>query len=224
MAGRSRWSGSCSLTRGDASSRKRVGFMAVLALMLSATAIATPQHGDYLTVHGFRYEVYSPSLIQYFGNQSNTFETLSAAVAPGELGQSSACWRGYWAKWEVRGDRLYLTGVFTPRAGRDAEIPLLKLFGLATNAVSASWYTGTMESPRVLLRYIHGGYGGDFLYWRSFRFQNGRLAMTAVYPSKLVALWVCIPVVALAALVLGIRLLRKAEEKAPREQPEVESE
>ncbi len=73
-------------------------------------------------------------------------EELSRRNSPSFV-NSTACWRRYVGTWEVRGGRLYLTGVVGCYEMRGAE-PIL-----------AEWFSGLLHIPRgELLKYIHMGF------------------------------------------------------------------
>ena len=69
----------------------------------------------------------------------------------------SACWRGYFGKWEIKDNSLYLIGL-------DATIKGHKQVGLdylfpGQDCVFADWFSGKIRIPQgEMLDYVHMGY------------------------------------------------------------------
>jgi hypothetical protein len=76
--------------------------------------------------------------------------------------RSTACWRGYIAGWEVRGDRLYIVDIMATLAnGRDATME--DLFPGFPDGAFAHWYTGEVRCPMgAQLQYVHMGFSSEF--------------------------------------------------------------
>ncbi len=70
---------------------------------------------------------------------------------------STACWRGYYGTWEVKGDKLYLIKLIAFTEGwKEADIEYI--FPGQREAF-ADWFTGEIRIPQgELLSYIHQGY------------------------------------------------------------------
>ncbi|MDR2175063.1 MAG: hypothetical protein LBO82_03890 [Synergistaceae bacterium] len=72
----------------------------------------------------------------------------------------TGCMRGYIARWEIRGERLYLTGMDMVC---ETDATFASLFPEAGGeGIFASWVGGDLVCPRgKLLKYDHAGFGGQ---------------------------------------------------------------
>ncbi|NLJ06758.1 MAG: hypothetical protein GX437_03705 [Sphingobacteriales bacterium] len=90
------------------------------------------------------------------------------------ISPSTACWRGYFGKWEIYDNKLYLVGLKAYLEGY-REVGLNYLFP-GQNKVFADWFSGKIRIPQgELLDYVHMGYAS--LYERDLIlvFENGLL-------------------------------------------------
>lgn len=89
--------------------------------------------------------------------------------------RSTACWRGYIADWEVRGDRLYITDICaTLENGRD--LTLEDLFPGYPEGAFAHWFSGEVRCPMGgQLQYIHLGFASQFEQDLFLKFKKGVL-------------------------------------------------
>jgi len=77
------------------------------------------------------------------------------------LSPSTACWRGYYGKWEIQDNKLYLTGLKAYIEGY-REVNLDYLFP-GQKRVFASWFNGEIRIPMgEMLQYVHMGYCSVF--------------------------------------------------------------
>ena len=113
----------------------------------------TAQIGENLSYEGHATTMCSEPLGSYF--------TL-AGVSPRFAENCTALWRGYVGSWEIRDDRLYLTGLEgTLQDGSLATVATF--FPDYPDRVFAHWYSGTLRVPQgKLLAYFHGGYGSTY--------------------------------------------------------------
>lgn len=76
--------------------------------------------------------------------------------------RSTACWRGYIASWEIRGDRLYITDISATLAnGQDATLG--DLFPGYPDGAFAHWFTGEVRCPMgKQIKYVHMGFSSQF--------------------------------------------------------------
>jgi hypothetical protein len=73
----------------------------------------------------------------------------------------SACWRGYYGKWEIRDNKLYLVELEAYIDGYK-KVDLSYLFP-KQEIVLANWYTGEIRIPQGdLLEYVHMSYDSTF--------------------------------------------------------------
>lgn len=82
-------------------------------------------------------------------------------------GSSTACWRGYIARWLIEDGRLFITSVtnrLPPLITADGdEITLATLFPDAPPPIEARWFTGTLRIGHDgLLKYVHMGYASVY--------------------------------------------------------------
>jgi hypothetical protein len=88
---------------------------------------------------------------------------------------STACWRGYYGRWEVIDDRLYLVDI-RGNLGDGQPVTLETLFPGFPRRVFAHWYTGIVRIPiGDMLEYAHGGYESMFEKDLFVRFERGML-------------------------------------------------
>ncbi|MCK9466950.1 MAG: hypothetical protein M0P94_01345 [Candidatus Absconditabacterales bacterium] len=86
---------------------------------------------------------------------------------------STACWRGYYGKWEIKNKKLYLIDL-EANLGY-GKVDLSYLFP-GKNEVFANWFSGKIRIPQgEILEYVHMGY--ESLYKRDLIlvFKNGLL-------------------------------------------------
>jgi hypothetical protein len=106
-------------------------------------------------------------------------------------GRSTACWRGYIADWEVRGDRLYIIGISaTLENGKNAILE--DLFPGYPDGAFAHWFSGEVRCPvGRQIEYVHMGFASKFERDLFLKFkkgvlvserivENGKAAATAV--------------------------------------------
>lgn len=145
----------------------------ILSSLLSEKAIATGQMADYLIIERDTFSLFSNPLepyLQFKNERSINGVTLGMT--------STACWRGYIATWRIQNDSLFLI-----RLIRGIELDSTIVFNLkeefGKDKVYASWYTGTIMSPRgVLLQYIHSGYSSIHETEMYYRIWNGKIEAT----------------------------------------------
>jgi hypothetical protein len=184
--------------------RMKTFWVAIVWMLLCGTCLATPQVGDGLIYQGKGYSVYGPSLDVYFG-ESNALVNVLPDI------KSSACWRGYTAVWEVQNDgRLFLN--YITAADFRTEIPISSAFPGQKGPFHATWYTGTMENPRICVIPFYGGVGGYYLYWKTFTFRNGKLVTAGIRPGWPVVFYSIVFFIALVPIVISPlvrRLIRR---------------
>ncbi len=90
------------------------------------------------------------------------------------LPPSTACWRGYYGRWEISESRLYLIGLEAYVEGPE-KVGLNYLFP-GQERVFAQWFTGTVRIPRgELLEYVHMGYSSVYEKYLILSFSEGVL-------------------------------------------------
>jgi hypothetical protein len=124
----------------------------------------TAQAGEELLYKGEGMSMAAVPLNQYLRDRNDI-----SFVSP-----STACWRGYFGQWEIRNNKLYLTGLKAYLEGYE-EVGLEYLFP-SQNEVFADWFSGEIRIPQgEMLDYVHMGYSS--LYERDLMLviENGVL-------------------------------------------------
>lgn len=89
-------------------------------------------------------------------------------------GLRSDCWRGYFGRWEVANDMLFLTEL--ELYSWDHHGDGMKLLFPDEDRVFANWYSGVVRLPHgELLDYVHGGYASTFEFDFFLTFKDGKL-------------------------------------------------
>jgi hypothetical protein len=103
---------------------------------------------DRIVYNGEEYELAAMPLEVYFA--------ANPALRPKFAGFNSACTRGYVARWEIRGGRLYLVGM---EMIRETGATFLLLFPGGEGGVFADWVSGELVCPYGgLVEYKHAGF------------------------------------------------------------------
>lgn len=120
----------------------------------------TAQISDTIAIDGVDHPLFSEPLEAYYAEASR----------PPFASTSTANWRGYVARWEIRDGRLHLTGISAelcddaPRSGwnceRRRQVGLADLFRAETGGtVFARWFSGVLRVPMgAQIQYHHMGY------------------------------------------------------------------
>lgn len=127
----------------------------------------TAQVADHLTFQGQEYRLFAEPLSLWLNKRRNRnirFQQIS-----------TACWRGYVARWEVLDDRLFLVNISGHfQDGR--ELSVAELFPDSPELVFANWVTGTARCPfGPRLKYVHIDYLSIYKNDLILRFQEGVL-------------------------------------------------
>jgi len=124
----------------------------------------TAQIPDSIAIDGAQHMLFSEPLEAYYSDYRPR-----PSFAPG----NTANWRGYIASWEIRDNRLYLSGIkaeVCDRAGPQGwrcdkrhPIGLKDLFPKGNGMVFAEWYSGTLRVPLgKQMNYVHMGYQSTY--------------------------------------------------------------
>ena len=135
----------------------------------------TPQIGEVFLMNQEQYFVNEQPLHQYFVNLNHP---------PYFTPPSPTCWRGYYGKWELREDELYLINFRGYVDGFD-EVDLSFIFPRQTE-VFASWYTGTIKVPQgKVIKWnetLNASIHEEYLH---LTFENGILTHYECFETKL---------------------------------------
>jgi hypothetical protein len=101
-----------------------------------------------------------------------TYFTARPELRPRFSDFNSACMRGYVARWEVRGDRLFLAGM---EMIRRTDATFASLFpGMETEGVFAGWVSGKLTCPYGnLVKYDHAGFARTLEHELILSVENG---------------------------------------------------
>lgn len=87
---------------------------------------------------------------------------------------STFCWRGYFAKWAVENNKLFLIG-FDGQILDNIKVGMDYIFP-GEDVVFAHWFSGEIRIPLgEMVRYIHGGYASVYEGDRFLIFEKGNL-------------------------------------------------
>lgn len=137
---------------------------AMVVIFLSGSIMGTAQFADRIMFEGSEYALFSEPLEAYFAQHGRPQWLQSKGI------QSTACWRGYIASWELRNDSLFLSNVSKeyPVApdSRETEwrdISMTDLIPGATYPLFASWFSGILRLPQgKCMHYVHLGYASRY--------------------------------------------------------------
>jgi hypothetical protein len=125
----------------------------------------TAQSHESITYNGQRYSMATEPLNQYL--RSNN-------VSLPRNGICSSCWRGYTGFWEIKNDRLYLTGleIFEETINNSGMNYLFP----GQREVFAEWFSGEIRIVcGKMLHYVHLGYESVFEEDMFLYFKDGVL-------------------------------------------------
>lgn len=159
--------------------------IAFVSVIFFAELNASPQIPDYLIYNGKTVELFTNPLEQYL--EMKGLKEIDRGC------NSSACWRGYTAIWELKNGKLYLAeikpcgiiavaGVYTGlECGENESSKVLNYLNneFKTKNIFADWYTGELLSPQGrLIHYVHMGYESSYEKEMRFEIENGTLIKT----------------------------------------------
>jgi len=166
--------------------------IAILLAITTQFLSATPQVSDYL--------IYEGKTMPIFSNPLENYLELKGLSDIDRGCNSSSCWRGYIATWELKNNKLFLVkveycgvlqsaGVYT---GLDCDqnktSDILTFLNNTFNSKStfASWFSGNLIAPQGrLIEYIHSGYESVFEKEQYFEISKGNLVKTKTVRNKI---------------------------------------
>ena len=124
----------------------------------------TAQICDQIIWQGKRYSLYGEPFFQYQIQNKDKIRQFAF------LFRSTANWRGYRARWEIKEGFLWLkaiSGWVWQDEGKPRFYRMAKVMGTA-EPIKAIWYTGTLVLPfGALLQYVHMPYASKYASeWR----------------------------------------------------------
>lgn len=116
-------------------------FLLLIIIFSSHNLLATHQIADTLIYEGNRVPIFTLPLDSYFDANHPKPKSMLKAIC-------SACWRGYIATWEIKGDNLYLIKVIEGSCLENAsDIPLSQIFPDKKSPIKAIWFSGQLKIP-----------------------------------------------------------------------------
>lgn len=131
----------------------------------------TAQVPDRLVLRGEEYALCATPLEDYL-------KRVRKARRPAFMWSSTACYRGYVARWEVKARKLYLTALegWIERDNAPISGGLRDAFPRLKTPLFASWVTDTLRCPEGrLLSYVHAGFASTYERDRLIHFEKGVL-------------------------------------------------
>lgn len=148
-------------------------FFLTIAFILPGCALATAQFPDIIHIDGTEHALNTNPLAPHLEHIGWT-PPVDAVI-------SSANWRGYIARWEVKDDQLLLIDV-TVRIDGVARGELVTkslfedMFPWASDGVVANWYSGALIVPQgKMTNYVHMGYGSSYESYQVLRIESGQV-------------------------------------------------
>ena len=139
---------------------------------------ATGQEPDYLIYKGDTLPIFSNPLENYFETHKRPDKIFE------EYGiNSTACWRGYIAYWELTNDSLFLLKI---QGGSDKiEFSLIFKERNTPNKIFAEWFNNSILNPYgKQIYYEHMGYNSIYEFEREFVFDKGILQDINIYDNS----------------------------------------
>lgn len=132
----------------------------------------TAQFREHLKYNGKEYGMAAEPLYPYLKSNGIEFESMT-----------SACWRGYFGKWEIKNNKLFLVDLVAFIEGYK-DVGLEYLFQ-GQNEVFAEWFNGELRIPQgEMLQYIHMGYASIYEEDLFLDIQNGVLMSSRIVDNR----------------------------------------
>lgn len=148
----------------------------LLILLMTICAIqlfATAQEPDILVYEGKEYKLFTNPMEPFFEKHPD--------LRPKSNWTSSALWRGYIAKFEIRDEQLVVSDILILEYiddQRSFTSVYDKIFPEQKNVV-VTWMTGILTLPcGELTNYVHMGYGSTYSAYKLLRIENGKLVQS----------------------------------------------
>lgn len=148
----------------------------LLILLMTICAIqlfATAQEPDILVYEGKEYKLFTNPMEPFFEKHPD--------LRPKSNWTSSALWRGYIAKFEIRDEQLVVSDILILEYiddQRSFTSVYDKIFPEQKN-VAVTWMTGILTLPiGEMTDYVHMGYGSTYSAYKLLRIENGKLVQT----------------------------------------------
>ena len=166
-------------------------FLLVSLFSLSLKLFATAQVSDILIFGNETKELFTNPLGQLFLQKEEVSNKFSKIFSNYKALISSACWRGYIAKFVIKNDCLYVIDVFitisiSPKDKSKLfdteEISIFSELFEADIPVVCDFFTGVLTIPQGnMINYIHGGYLSEFEEYILIKVNNGKILEQGKY-------------------------------------------
>ena len=127
----------------------------------------TAQATETIKIDGIEHQMYTEPFADYL-------ERLNPK--PKLIFPTTACWRGYYGKWEIKDNQLFLIEL-EAYLSPDWEVVGKKyFFPFVKGPVKADWFTGVLSTPLDgRSEYWHGGYGYHYDFYDHIEILEGQV-------------------------------------------------
>ena len=160
-------------------------FLLFSLFSLNSKLFATAQASDILIFENETKELFTNPLDQLFLQKEEVRNRFSKIFSNYKALISSACWRGYIAKFVIKNDCLYIIDIFItiPISPKDKsklfdteEISIFSELFEADIPVVCDFFTEVLTIPQGdMINYIHGGYLSEFEEYILIKVNNGKI-------------------------------------------------
>ncbi len=164
--------------------RKNILILLLLLVIPFVNTFSTPQVFDRLIYKGdtlFLSSVPLESLLMQYPTRPNLFEDKDVC-------ESTGCWRGYIAQWEIIGNQLYLTELYSCCYYKDSiKADLKSLFETryVDGKVKADWVTDNLIAPKgKIIRDFYNDYGLFYEKEIEFRINAGEVLEIIIHDNS----------------------------------------
>ena len=127
----------------------------------------TAQRTDTIIINEDEHIMYGLPLEQYWEQNENK---------PSLISFTTSLNRGYYAKWLIESNKLFLVDFYGESFFPRKEYFLLDLFPSIPEKIFARWFTGEITIPMgKQVDYFHGGWGASYEYNTTLKFCDGLL-------------------------------------------------
>ncbi len=167
--------------------KNKIRFLLIIFFVFLANAglFATAQQGDVTVINDESYSLFSNPLESLFNKNPEIKEKFDYICSKHSIMISSACWRGYIAKFEIIDSSLYIIDI-TIEISEESKISsknfkikrisvFRELFETA-KPVLCSFYSDMLIIPQGdIVKYVHGGYSSEFEKYILLKITDGKV-------------------------------------------------
>lgn len=125
----------------------------------------TAQRKDTIVINNEEYIMYGVPMHKYWEQENNK---------PSFFSGNTSLNRGYYAKWLIQKNMLYLIDFYGENFFKRKEYTLNDIFPNAEDKVFAYWFTGDIEIPMgKQIDYSHSFIGATYEYYSTLKIEKG---------------------------------------------------